>query len=315
MLKAMLLRGALLALSVPLIVGSASLARSLEESETCPVSEKITRLLGSWKAATAKEIPAAEKASHEKSVAAVRDDCPVGSRMGVTLATLKDALTLVVSSDDACQKACPLENEEIASKLSAEALREGHRLKKARRGLLVNLSQLVKHTSNEVGQPGECESTCPNSGKATKTGKLATAPEKASRETASSCPIRVASRLGTLKASWTSALGEVRSLTAERRQKLLDGFARLAHEREAIGLVPPSLEALTEGLRGLRQLDERMMAWASENPALLAAVPESTHRGFQLQAALLDEAGQVLAGVQAALEAMQASSPATIGEN
>src|SRR5262245_20368753 len=91
----------------------------------CPVAEKVSTLLGSWKSAEAeaKKLSAAEVARTRTQLAAASKDCPVGSRLGETLGFVKSVLSHAVSVEEACAKHCPLAAGEPCAASEAKAAR------------------------------------------------------------------------------------------------------------------------------------------------------------------------------------------------
>src|SRR5258705_6267087 len=79
-------------------------------ADSCPVAQKVSSLLASWKAATddAKGLYHTAQEKLVARLAALAKECPIGSRVGPTVAAAKDVLAAAVASEEARAKACPL---------------------------------------------------------------------------------------------------------------------------------------------------------------------------------------------------------------
>ena len=285
-----------------LLVGMASAGEANKDSGDCAVSQQVAGLLVEWKAAAAeaKAATPAQRQQFATRVAALKAECPVGCRLGGTVATVRDALGTVIAMGEACAEECPIAKAEKAGAQS-EACRAGKELKVARATALTQLHELASYVAG-VTADSEC---CAKGNAASATGVAASATQAAGCDAAaSSCPIRLASRMGGLKASWDKAQKEASALPLAKKKEILAGFQGLGEQSKGASLVGPSVLALAEGLEGLHKLHGNMFQWAQTHPDILKDVPASTMQGFLLQTALIDEARGVLKGTTQVMKTM-----------
>ncbi len=300
-------RFALFAVALPFCFAAVSVVAGPAKDAGAAASEaSIPSLLASWKAATKDAKPLNEQ--QKQRIASVAKECPVGSRLGSTLGTVRDSLATVVSCAQENAKHCPLESAEAKKALDAAARAEGLKLKEARTKLIGDLHQLASYAAGACCGADEGCCAAKQCAKETKTAVAAGGKSKSCAKEAAAggktCPIRVAARLGELKASWSAAQTEAGALSAEQKQKILAGFGSLAESHQAVALIPQSVMALSSGLEKLAANGREMMAWAQANPEFMGSISQEAHRAFQLQAALLDEARVVLGGVTKTMRTM-----------
>ncbi len=118
----------------------------------CATSEKIAQVLARWKAAEteAKGSCPKEQAKLQGEISAIAKACPIGSRMGETMAFVKSVLESAVAADAACAKQCasaPAKSVEKDASAPSAPQCEGGKLKTARTQLLASLSELSKHAA------------------------------------------------------------------------------------------------------------------------------------------------------------------------
>ncbi len=89
------------------------LAAPLAAEECCATKLNVTQkkvdgLVSKWQAASKSlaSLPSEERAKLTQQLASVAKSCPVGSRMGETLAFVHQALTASIKADADCAKAC-----------------------------------------------------------------------------------------------------------------------------------------------------------------------------------------------------------------
>ncbi len=161
-------RVSLLGLAAAIILGGLAWAGDggTKESKCCAAAEKISKLLASWKAATeaSKTVCADEKAKVEAELASIAKGCPIGSRMGETIAFVKSALASAVAADEACAKDCPLSkagattaaNTAKGGEATAAPACEAGQLKAARTQLLASLNELAGFAAGTAPASGAC---------------------------------------------------------------------------------------------------------------------------------------------------------------
>ena len=271
----------------------------------CPVAQKVTALLASWESVTAeaRTVSLEERREFGAEVASVAQKCPVGSRMAVSMSAVRDVLGTVVASQQASAEHCPLERAE-----SSAACAEGKALKAARNAAIGKLYRLASYTAGitECATAESCDAAL-----------LSRDTRESCDEGAVSCPIRIASRIGALKASWADAREEAQALSAQARGEIRAGFAALAENHEAVRLVPASVLALAEGFEALDQLNGRMGEWAQANPEVLAQLSESARRTYRMEVSLLEEARGLLERMTEVMQTMKSSDARTarVGSN
>jgi hypothetical protein len=295
------------ALFVPFVLGVGAGTRDDGgASGGCPVEQKVTGLLASWEAAL-KDASGVSPAAREQLAtrfAALKAECPVGSRLDVTLAAVRDVLGAVIAADEANAKRCPIASASATgdgkSAACAEACEAAKTLMTARSKALRGLHQLASHAARFVSAPG-CQAPV--------TAEAAVAAPAASGDCcASACPVRLASRVGALKASWETAGREAAALSPETRQRLVAGRDSLAQDSRAISnavsLVPATVLALTEGFEALGAIHGKMAEWRNANPEVIKSIPEELRLSFALQQALIDETGGLLLRVRETMKTM-----------
>ncbi|HVR72843.1 MAG TPA: hypothetical protein VMT52_00855 [Planctomycetota bacterium] len=97
-----------------------------------------------------------------------------------------------------------------------------------------------------------------------------------------------------LKASWDKAPGELTSMCPQRKQELMASFAALSKSCKVVGLLPETVNVVSEGLETLEALNGKMAEWAKANPEALKGVPEETLKAFAENNLLIHEAAEVL---------------------
>ncbi len=276
--------------------GAQQLGKECSTKQECPTAKKVDELLVRWEAAQAKsrDLPAEAREELGVKLAGLAEKCPVGCRMNDTLAVVRDVLGVVVASSQANAENCPLEKAAESAACIA-----GKELKAARTQTVDKLHQLARHAASAT--------SC--STKAAAASCVATVAD----EGAACCPIRIASRIGAMKASFADACREAEALTPETRGAIQASFASLGESSEVVTLVPASIEALAEGFQVLGQLHGKMAEWAQANPDVLGSLPESAHQSFMMEVALIDEANGLLASVTKAMKTMQSAHATTVG--
>ena len=119
----------------------------------CNVGEKVTKLLSSWQTAAEAEKSACaeERAKLNTEIEALAKQCPVGSRVGETIAFVRTALETAVKADEECAKACAAKSESSAAPAIPADMAK---LAEERAKLVKDLHQLVSYAS------GGCEKAC-----------------------------------------------------------------------------------------------------------------------------------------------------------
>lgn len=305
----MLTRNLLTTLAVPAFVAPIVLGAivfadgTADKHGECPIARKVTALVDGWKGAIeeVKAISPAEQQRFRTRMASLSEKCPVGSRLGDTLVAVRDVLGAVIADEEANAKHCPLQKTGEKTIASPEACAEAKELHGARSYTLRHLHSLAGYVAAFTS--GSC---CAETKDTTSAAVAAPKSEAcgAGSSPASTCPIRIASRLGSLKASWDIARGEAASLSEERRKEILTGLESLGPPAKAVSLVLPSVMALAEGFDGLDSIHRKMNDWGKSNPEFLRELPEDALRSFHRQSALIDEARDVLARMKEAMKAM-----------
>ncbi len=159
------MRSVLFSVALSLVLANwVSAADEVKAEGTCPI-EKISKVLASWKTVSeeAKNGCPEELAKAKAEAAAITKICPIGSRMGDTLAFVKSVLGSAIAVDEACAKSCPLAaaKEGAAKEASAPSTTccEGAKLMEARTKLLTSLSELAGHavcTSSAFAEKSAC---------------------------------------------------------------------------------------------------------------------------------------------------------------
>lgn len=286
--------------------------------QECPTAKKVSGLLEEWDAVS-QEAKSASPAKIQKvstQIAKLSEHCPVGKRLGATLASVRDVLGSVRAIGAANADKCPLENASV--KIAEAACAEMKGLKAARTHALDSLHRLASYTA------GACSGSCSEDGvtKATMVTRGETrgsdgcektvtscsdSPQACGSTSAASCPIRMASNLGELKASWTEAQLEANALTLASRQEIVAGMHAIAGEVKMVALVPQSIFALQEGFEALTAVQDKMSAWAQANPQVMANMPPEMMQSFMIQNALLGEAQDLLGRVTTTMAVMNPS--------
>jgi len=285
-----------------IVTASHPRAEDASGSTACPLEHKVTELLGQWKAATeeSKALTDAQRQQIAAQVAALKAECPVGSRLGSTVEAVRDVLGAAIACEEANAGRCPVEVAIQSSKGQlSPALAEAKQLKEAHSKAIRGLHELASYVAG-VAAHEDCTRA---QGKAASSATVAKTGAACS-EAASACPVRLASRIGALKASWATAPAEVKALSESKRKALLTAGGNLAETCKAAALVPPSAMALAEGFDGLEKLHERIVAWAKANPEIFGSAPQDLHLSFALQAALFDETRELLSTVRETMGAM-----------
>lgn len=259
------MRGArlLLAFAALFLVGGAALALSDAPSSEgkCPVAEKLSALLASWKVvhSETKGTSEAEQAKLGTELATLAKECPVGSRLGETFGFVKAVLQSTLGLEDACSKNCPI---------TVSGDKAACQVKEARASLLTGLNELA---SNAAGACGGC-------------------PAKDALVTSKD----LAEKALLLKASWDKAPAEVAAMPAEKKKQTLAAFGALAQRSKAVSLLPPTVEALGAGFEALDSLNGKLGEWVKAHPDAFKDVPEDAKKAMEGQMALLHATGEIL---------------------
>lgn len=289
---------ALLALGIPTFAGETC-------NDSCPVAEKVTSLVAGWKAemTSMKAMPEATRTEVSKRLSATKDQCPVGSRLGSTLTAVQSALaTTVALSNSLCTDDCPMQNGTLAAS-DPEAYRKGKALLERRARAFEGLHQLATYTATACN--GCCAEAVPTS--IAKAGEDCESPCATGQ---AACPIRLASKIGELKADWTIARREAANLAQADRQAIFTSIASIGEHTKVVELVPASVIALTEGFDALHALDTEMKAWVAATPAL-ANIPAEARMTHRMQGALLEEVRGLLHDVTDTMHMMRSESGAS----
>ena len=280
-----------------LLAGAAFSVAGPRQDETCsalqecPTSKKVDALLVRWEGAAKKAEAATpeQRAELMAKMTEVASKCPVGSRMSGALSTVRDTFGMVVAMETANAEHCPLANAPADDASCAEA----KELKSARGHVLAKLHQLAGFAAGPQADAECCE------------GAQGACCAESDVAEATSCPIRMASRIGAMKAEFVRARTEAASLTPAARGEILAGFGSLAEACDCVALMPETIEALSEGFTVLSDLEAKMVAWAQANPEFMAQVPAEAHTAYRIESALLAEARGLVSKVTAAMQAMQ----------
>ena len=188
-----------IALVLLLVIGRAAIpGDECCKKTACPAGEKVSRLVESWKAVAteAQGMCPLERGKLSASFTALRESCPVGSRMGETLIFTKAVLDASAAVNPECAKACPAEgkcatgaqapaSETAGSPVAAgEKASSGHevcKLMQHRSAMASELRDLVTFALAAMPQSGD------TAGKPSACGAGATAPASSSAE-AAACP-------------------------------------------------------------------------------------------------------------------------------
>jgi len=288
-----------LGLSLCATTFAAPLHAVTQAPQECPAAQKVTGLLADWKQASQE----AQKASPESraalaaQTAKIASSCPICPRMAGTLPALRDTLAAAVAINDELKQHCPLEKSGADEKLYAEV----KPMKLAHEQMLRQLRDLAEFAAASCCESGEG---------AAKTAAKTSAQDAACEAEASCCPIRIAARLGGLKAEWAAAAREAAAITPAKREELLAAFTAIASQSKTAQLMPATITALVEGFEALDKVHAEMKTWAQAHPEVMKDIPQSAMMACGIQTALLDEARQVLVGATKAMQAMQGKAPA-----
>jgi hypothetical protein len=267
---------------------SGAAAESTKEGEgagKCPVAEKVSKLLGSWRtaAAQAKALPADELAKRKARLAAVAKDCPVGSRMGETIGFVKSALSYSLGVEGECSKHCPLAKGEPCEASEAKA---------ARSRLLKDLDELAGYAACAVSS--ECST------------KEAAAAKSGSPE----CALSLTAKAGALKASWEKAPADLATMPQEKKLQLQASAKELFESSKAFALLPETVAALGMGFEAIDSLNGKLAEWAKAHPEALKDIPEDSRKAAEGQMALLRATGEVLRSACATAKSCEAECKA-----
>ncbi len=305
MSSSLITKVALTLVAVPLFFGSVSIAENLNSDGKCEVGQKLSQLVKSWKgvAKEAQALDSRQKKNILAKVNEVKKDCPVGKRLGTTLQVVNETLGMVIALDKENAKHCPLESKNFKpqSEDCLKACNEAKEMKKARAGLLSNLQQLTTYTSGFAS--GKCcsEKTPSSQVQINADGKTCSTEKSA-------CPIKMASRIGEIKASWKVAQKEAKAISSEKKQELLASFQTLAKSNKAVALMPSSLQSVGQGFAALEKIQQKMMVFSQKNPEIMKNVPKEAFFNFMIQSALLNEVKEVLGSVEATMGIMKEGS-------
>lgn len=299
------MRITLLTLVAGLVLGGVAYAGE-DCLKDCPTAQKVTALNAKWQAAGEKlgALTPEQQQVFAAKVGDVAKKCPVGSRMGVTLATVRDVLALAAAPCEQCQD-CPTEKLDADSDIAKQA----KQLKTARTAALAQLHTLATHAAGATcqGCQSECsEGQCADAGK---DGSCATdcATQKGN-------PIRIASRVGALRASFGEAQRVAGAMSSKQKGEILVGFGKLAAERDAITLIPQSIVALTEGFEALHAIHGKMGALMKANPDIAAKIPAALRMKMMTEITLVDETRQLLGKVAKTMKTMQTTDAEVVAE-
>jgi hypothetical protein len=244
----------------------------------CPVSEKVSTLLGSWRSAAeeAKKLPADEIARIKTELANAAKECPVGSRMGETIGFVKAVLAHSRSVEESCGKHCPLASAQPCPATEAKA---------ARSRLIKDLDELAGYAACALG--AEC------AGKETAAGPHDPTPAKSGP---AACAEGLAARAAALKASWEKAPAELAALSPEKRQQIQTVVKGICERSKAAALIPETVQALAKGFEAIDVLNGKLDEWAKAHPEAIKSIPADTRKVVEGNFALLASAREILQG-------------------
>ncbi len=288
-----------------------------KECAGCPVEKKVSELLVSWKEASeeARALTQSERQRISAHLASLAKRCPVGSRLGETLVAVRDVLGGAVAADEALSKHCPAKTSPGETGIAADVLEAGRRLGVARSKALRGLHELASHVvaatsgscwaSNDETRPG-VDVECGPEKRTSSTSKTATT-GACPVTCAATSPVRMAARIGALRASWNAVPSELAAQSDETRREIAGGIGSIAETSKMIALVPPSVVALVDGFEALEAIHGEMAAWAIANPAAMRSMPVEVRIAFESHRALIGETRELLLRAKAAMEAARAS--------
>ncbi len=249
--------------------------------------QDLDALLKKWETASAQmaSMSAAEMQACGEKMAACAAKCPVGSRMGDTLAAVNAALSFSVASCAANEKHCPLTDADANTYADAFAMKE------ARNATMSKLHKLSSYAARLVTDDAARKSAC--------------SATIANGSAEGCCPIQLASKIGALKAGLAQARHELKSLSSADQTEIMNGFDKLSETNKAVALMPETVFALQSGLQQLQQIDAKMHAWAKDHPEFMAKIPEAAMQSYMIEGALLTETRMLLESVTAAMSSMQ----------
>ncbi len=299
----------LLSAGVAAYAGDQCLGKEKAACDTsgCSLEGKVTALLSDWEAARAQSaaMTDSDRARLGGELANVAMQCPVGSRVGATLATARSVLGAAIAAEEQCAGRCQAkEAGEAADALPAAPGRdEMFALMNHRSQALRKLHQLAGFAADFTCAP--CSTTACDAGMATAEKEQCSA----KKDCASQCPIQAAVAIGELKAKWAAVPKEVAAMTPEKKQEIVAGFGSLSQRSKAVTLVPASLLALTEGFETLEKLDAKVTEWADANPEFMKAIPAESRISFRMHNALIAETAKVLRDARGTMTAMCEGCP------
>jgi hypothetical protein len=140
-------------------------------------SEKVTKLLAAWKAATeeSQKMCAEERTKIQTTLGSLVKECPIGSRMGGTLGYVNETLAGAVKASEACSGKCPASKADAKETAAAEPACEGAKLMATRTKLLTGLSELAGYAASATSGACAKETAC-----AAKAGETTAASAKGS---------------------------------------------------------------------------------------------------------------------------------------
>ena len=293
----------------------------------CNVGEKVTKLLSSWQTAVEAEKSgcAEERAKLNTEIDALAKQCPVGSRVGETIAFVRTALETAVKADEECAKACAAKTVETAVKSDlcekkiaevVASVRADQCEVSAAKTVLASIEGLgCEKKAGEIAAAIRGEACAVKAGEilAKAASEVCASKKPAAVETAvkteacaktcatsEACCKELAARSQVLKASWEKAGSELTSLCPTKRKEMAASFAGLQGRSKRLALMPETISALALGIEKIHGINTKMVEWAKANPDALKGMSAEAHTAFTSQLAAIGEAHEVLAKMSAA---------------
>lgn len=223
-----------------------------KEGQAC-ASEKVAKLLASWKAAVEEDkgLCADERTKVQTALASAAKDCPLGSRMGSTLAFTKAVLDQALAAEEACSKSCPLAKAE-AKEGAAGACPEVAKVKEARTALLKDLAQLAAFAV-AAAPSGDKAACCKEGEKAVETASSPLGPSKGTAAAKGFCPEKAGKIVAAVRAESCDTgaaailLNEIEGLKCEKKAgELVAALRAEACEEGARKLVISAAEGIAK---------------------------------------------------------------------
>ncbi|MBI4583203.1 MAG: hypothetical protein HY717_04190 [Planctomycetes bacterium] len=172
-------------LALVLIASSTWAEESCCQAKLKATQDKVAGLVASWNSVSEKlaNLCPEEKGKLASCLAETAKGCPIGSRLGDTLAFVRGALTIFLNADAECEKSCKKEGQETAAKSGAGCEKMAGVLQ-ARSKLSKDLHALVS-AALCAQKGGCCGPACPEKAGAQTAVKEGFCPKKASEIVAS----------------------------------------------------------------------------------------------------------------------------------